>query len=132
MSAHFHAVVWIDHHEARVIHFNADVAEEELVHPAHPPRHLHSKAGSPEGDRVAEDPAYYRDVADALASARVFLVAGPANAKGELVKYLEREAPDLHRRLAGVETMDRVTDGELLKAARRFFLLADRVRPQLA
>ena len=24
MATHYHAVVWIDHHEARVFHFNAD------------------------------------------------------------------------------------------------------------
>ena len=27
MSAHYHAVVWIDHREARVFHFNASDAE---------------------------------------------------------------------------------------------------------
>ncbi|MEA2852496.1 MAG: hypothetical protein QOE02_2515, partial [Rhodospirillaceae bacterium] len=26
--AHYHAVVWIDHHEARVIYFNAADADE--------------------------------------------------------------------------------------------------------
>jgi hypothetical protein len=132
MSTHYHAVVWIDHHEARVIHFNADAADEQLVHPAHPVAHLHSKAGSPAGARAAEDPAYYREVAEALATARVFLVTGPANAKTELVRYVERHAPELHRRLAGIESLDRVTDGELLNVARRFFRAADRMRPQIA
>src|SRR5258708_13428690 len=94
MTTHFHAVVWIDHHEARVIHFNGSVGEEEVVHPAHPVCHLHSKAGSPTGARAAEDPACYRDVAEALANAHTFLVTGPANAKDELVKYPERPPPE--------------------------------------
>ena len=28
MAAHYHAVIWIDHHEAHVIHFNIDQADE--------------------------------------------------------------------------------------------------------
>ena len=132
VSTHYHAVVWIDHHEARVIHFNADSADERLVCPAHPPRHLHSKAGSPAGSRAAGNPAFYQEVAEALASAQVFLVVGPANAKAELVKFLERHAPELHGRIAGIQTMDRVTGGQLVHAARAFFRQTDRMRPQLA
>ena len=44
MSAHYHAVVWIDHREARVFHFNASDADKLVVHPDHPTRHLHHKA----------------------------------------------------------------------------------------
>ena len=31
MSHHFHAVVWIDHHEARILEFNADDAKADKV-----------------------------------------------------------------------------------------------------
>src|SRR5579864_5526898 len=78
MPVHYHAVLWIDHHEARIIHFNADEAEEKLVHPAHPPRHLHVKAGSSSGTHVTDEPQFYRDVADAVADAHEILVGGPS------------------------------------------------------
>jgi hypothetical protein len=38
---HYHAVVWIDHHEARVFHFSSNDVERLVLHPgssdpAHP------------------------------------------------------------------------------------------------
>ena len=62
MSSHYHAVVWIDHHEALVIHFNADAAEERHLHPVDPPRHLHVKAGGAAGTHITDEPSFYRDV----------------------------------------------------------------------
>ena len=35
MSSHYHAVVWIDHHEARVFHFNVLEANRLVLHPEH-------------------------------------------------------------------------------------------------
>jgi stalled ribosome rescue protein Dom34 len=131
MPVHYHAVLWIDHHEARIIHFNADEAEEKLVHPAHPPRHLHVKAGSASGTHVTDEPQFYRDVADAVADAHEILVAGPSTAKTEFLKYLHKHASQLVARVTGIETLDRLTDGQLVAEARRFFAKEDRMRPQL-
>ena len=105
MAAHYHAVVWLDHHEARVIYFNADDAEEKIVHPAHAPRHLHHTAGSPAGTHDRGDPDYYRDVADALGGAKAFLITGPSTAKTEFVAWLQSEVPLMIEQLAGVETL---------------------------
>jgi hypothetical protein len=33
MSEHVHAVVWIDHHEARIFHFNASEADGLVTAP---------------------------------------------------------------------------------------------------
>ena len=33
MQGHYHAVVWIDGHEAKVFHFNADDVEKNVIHP---------------------------------------------------------------------------------------------------
>jgi stalled ribosome rescue protein Dom34 len=131
MTNHYHAVVWIDHHEARIIHFNADAAEEERVRPVNPPKHLHVKAGSPSGTHISDEPQFYRDVANALADAREILVFGPSTAKGEFLKHLEKHVPHIIERIAGIETLDRMSDNQLLAAARRFFAKADRMRPQL-
>ena len=126
MPMHAHAVVWIDHHEARIILFNRDAVDEKIVHPDHAVHHLHSKAGSRDGARAPEDPAFYHDVADALKDTQSLFVVGPANSKTELVKHLHAHFPELGKRIAGVEAMERVTDGELLDAARHFFKRADR------
>ena len=38
-SHHFHAVIWIDHHEARVFHFSPTDVERLVLHPDHPTKH---------------------------------------------------------------------------------------------
>lgn len=129
---HYHAIVWIDHHEARVIHFNAETADNERVRPADPPKHLHVKAGSASGTYVTDEPRFYRDVVDVLADTREVLVTGPSTAKAEFLKHAHMHAPALIERIAGIETLERVTDNQLLAEARRFFLKADRMRPQLS
>ena len=131
MANHYHAVVWIDHHEARLIYFNADTSQETIVHPAHPPRHLHHTVGSASGTHVTDEPLFYRDVAAALDDAQEILVGGPSTAKTEFVKYLHKHAPQTLARVTGIETLDRITDHQLLAEARRFFANADRMRPQL-
>jgi stalled ribosome rescue protein Dom34 len=130
MTSHYHAVVWIDHHEARVIHFNADAANEDIVRPVHPPRHLHAKAGSASGTHVADDPEFYRDVGAAIDDAKGVLVAGPSSAKTEFVKYLHGHSPQMLERIWGIETLARVTDHQLLAEGRRYFAKADRMHPQ--
>jgi hypothetical protein len=45
-SHHFHAVIWIDHHEARVFHFSPTDVERLVLHPDHPTKHIHHKASS--------------------------------------------------------------------------------------
>jgi hypothetical protein len=59
------------------------------------------------------------------------LVAGPASAKTELVAHIEREQPNLFKRISGVETMDHPTDGALVAFARRFFKADDRMHSQV-
>ena len=130
MSGHYHAVLWIDHREARIFHFNADTAEEQHVHSADAPRQLHVKAGSISGTHVANEPIFYRDVAKAIADAQEVLVTGPSTAKAEFVKYVHKHTPHLMERIAGIETLPQVTDNQLLAEARKFFAHADRMRPQ--
>jgi stalled ribosome rescue protein Dom34 len=130
LTGHYHAAIWIDHREARVFHLNADQADEATVHAAHSPRHLHSKAGSPSGTHVTADPEFYRDVAAAVADAHEILIAGPSSAKTELVKYLHKHSPGTLDRVVGIETLDQMTDPQLLAEARRYFARADRMRPQ--
>ena len=78
MSAHYHAVVWIDHREARVFHFNASHADKLVLHPDHPTRHLHHKANCIGSGHAAEDHDFLQRVAQSVADAGVILITGPA------------------------------------------------------
>jgi len=121
MSAHYHAVVWIDHREARVFHFNASEVDKLVVHPDHPTRHLHHKANCMGSGHAAEDQDFLQQVAESIADAGVILITGPANAKTELLKHVEQHNPDLASRVAAVESVDHPSDRQLIDHARRYF-----------
>ena len=127
---HFHAVVWIDHHEARVFHFNSADVARLVLHPDHPTRHLHHKANAIGSGNAAEDHAFLQAVAESIADAGAVLIAGPGSAKNELVKHIDRHLPALMKIIAGVETVDHPSDAELVAHARHYFKAEDLMRPQ--
>ena len=130
MSKHFHAVIWIDHHEARVFHFGPAEVDQLVLHPERPTRHIHHKANSIGSGHAAEDRAFLHAVAQSVAEAGAVLITGPANAKTELVKHIHRHEPNLMNAIAAVETVDHPSDAALVAYARRYFQAADRMRPQ--
>lgn len=131
MSHHYHAVVWIDHHEARIIEIGKEEVDEVHVKPHHPIKHLHTKTGSRSSWRAPEDASYYKSVAERLQPVSEVLVVGPANAKTEFVKYLHKKDPKTAEKIVGVETVDHPTDGQLVHYAKAYFKQADRMLPQL-
>lgn len=127
---HYHVVMWIDHREARIFHFNREHVEGLVLSADRPDRHVHHKAGEIGPGKAPEQTAFFRAAAQAAADAGEVLVAGPTNAKHEFVRWAEQHEPDLHKRVVGVETVDHPTDPQLVAFARRYFAAADRMRPQ--
>lgn len=130
MSTHFHAVVWIDHHEARVFHFNPTDVDQLILHPDDPTRHIHHKANSIGGGHAAEDQAFLHAVAQSIADAGAVLITGPANEKTELIKHIHHHDPKLMNAIVAVETIDHPSDGALVAYARKYFKAADLMTPQ--
>jgi hypothetical protein len=129
MAAHYHAVVWIDHHEARIFHFNADEVETLVLRPDHPTRHIHHKSNAIGGGHAAEDQDFLHQVAGAIADAGAVLITGPASEKTALVKHIHRHDPKLIERLAGLETVNHPSDAKLVAHARHYFKVEDRMKP---
>jgi len=75
-SKHFHTVVWIDHREAKILNFNADVYEELTVHSTHPDQHLHHKANSGDSGHAPPDHEFLKHVATSVADAGALLIVG--------------------------------------------------------
>ena len=128
--AHFHAVIWIDHREARVFHFNPTDVDKLVIHPHDPTHHIHHKANAIGSGRAAEDEDFYHSVVEAVADAGAILITGPANAKTELVKHIHHRDAALMGRIKGIETVDHPTDGELVAHARKYFKAEDLMTPQ--
>ena len=128
-SAHFHAVVWIDHRVADIYGFGHDDVSHALVK-SHGPHRIHHKAGTVGSGHLHDKPDYFRQVAAALAGVKEILVLGPAETKTEFKSFLDAHDPALAARVLAVEPLDRQSEGEIVAFARRFFAHADRMTPQ--
>ena len=131
-SHHFHAVIWIDHREARIFHFSPSEVERLVVHPEHPTKHIHHKANSIGSGHAAADHDYLHAVVEAIADAGAVLITGPANAKTELIKHIHQHDPNVMKVISGVETVDHPSDGSLVAYARKYFMTADLMQLQKA
>jgi stalled ribosome rescue protein Dom34 len=120
--SHYHAVIWIDHKEARVFHFNPEEVEKLVLHPDHPSKHVQHNSN--------EEHKFFHAAVEAIADAGAVLVVGPAHTKTDFVKYLEQHNPRLKSKIAAVENADHPTDGQIVAHARKYFKAEDRITPQ--
>ena len=127
---HYHAIVWIVHREARVFHFTSTDVERLVLHPGHPTRHLHHKAGSIGSGHAGEDYAFLQAAAESIADAGLVLIAGPGNEKTELAKHIRAHNSNLMSAIVGLETVDHPSDAQLVAYARKHFKATDRMSPQ--
>lgn len=124
-TQHFHAVIWIDHREAKVFHFNATDAEHQILHSDNPVTNIHHKANTIGSGHETLSHTFLHEVATAIASAGEVLIIGPGNAKTELVKYITQHDSKLKNKILGVETVDHPSNGQIVAYARKFFTSAD-------
>ncbi len=121
-----HAVVWIDHAEAHVIHFTPESNENEVIK-SHS-THAHAKAGVTGNGHAPENAPYFDDVAKALKGTLEILIVGPGNEKLAFLKNLQKHQHELAEKVVSVETVDHPSDGQLLAYARKYFRKADQLR----
>jgi stalled ribosome rescue protein Dom34 len=121
MTSRNHAVVWIDHREARVFHFDREGVEKMVIHPDKPSRHIHHKANTIGSGHSPEDRQYLEQVTAAISDAQAILITGPADAKMHLVRHIKDHDAKLAARIAGIESIDHPSDGQLLAHARTYF-----------
>jgi len=124
-----HAIVWLDHREARIVGFSIGKSEVIDVHSHSPERRIHHKAGSIGSGHVADDHQFFDEIVEQLASTHRVLIAGPGNAKTAFETYVQERHVDLAQRVVGIETLDHPTDGELLAHARTYFKASDQLLP---
>jgi stalled ribosome rescue protein Dom34 len=121
------AVIWIDHSEAHVIHFNAEASESEVVKTTSTHPHLHHKSGSVGSGHADSDKHYLHAVIEAVADASEILVVGPGKAKLELLRHADKHDPKIAANIVGIETVDHPSDRQLLAYARKAFVHLDQL-----
>jgi stalled ribosome rescue protein Dom34 len=123
MPTHFHAIVWIDHSQAKIFHIGLSGEDEVIVHPHLPAKHLHHKANTIGSGHAAPDRKFLAEVMDAVSDAGEILIIGPASAKTEFAKYLREQPSKIGDRIVAVEAADHPSDGEIVAYAKRHFKL---------
>src|SRR5579863_6418123 len=90
---HFHAVVWIDHLQARIFHLGLSGTQEAILHPEMPTRHIHHKANSLGSGHAHENKEYLGHVLEAVSDAGEILIIGPSGTKVELATFIREQNP---------------------------------------
>ncbi|MEP7118229.1 MAG: translational machinery protein [Acidobacteriota bacterium] len=122
-----HAVIWMDHQEARILHVQPDSADEATVLAPQHLVHRHPKGRGDAHDHPDDAQRYFREIAKGLDGVTALLILGPASAKLEFFRYLHEHAHDLASKVVGVETADHPTDGQVVARARIYFKHSDRM-----
>ena len=123
--------LWIDHREAVIVTatHQGDAAGEAVQRiqsdlAEHGRFSANAPEGSPEDRRDLRFGQhlrrYYAAVIAAIGEADAILILGPGEAKGELQKQLEQEK--LGGRIVDIETVDKLTDPQLVAKVRQHFL----------
>ena len=120
-----HAVVWVDHQEAQVIHFNAEEKMNKIIKSNSKHPHLHHKAGSSGSGHAGADESYLHEIISAVSDAQEILIVGPGSAKLELVRHASKHDHKVADKIVAVETVDHPSDAQLLAYAKKYFVPVD-------
>lgn len=107
-----HAVIWLDHHNAKMIHFNGEQAQ---------PRELqaHSHETRQHGSEVRTGHEFFGEICDALADTESVLVTGSHVVQADFRHYVGKHRPALAPRITGWETVDHPTQAQLVALGRQ-------------
>ncbi len=125
--SHIHAVVWLDHRDARVLDFSVDESHKTVVHHHGGHRQVHHRAGSVGAGHAPEDIRFFDEIIAALGDAQEVLLVGPGQARVAFRHHVDQHHKALAAKIVGSEVLDHPSDGELLKYARKYFVKVDQM-----
>ena len=122
-----HAVVWIDHQEARIFHVHPEMADESRVLSPQHRVHRHPIGHGEPREHPDDARRFFDEVARTLDGIDSVLVVGPASAKHEFTTFAHEKHPHLVSKIVGVEAADHPTGREIVAHARSYFKASDRM-----
>jgi len=112
------AVIWIDREHAQLYLLSNDKMERRKFEGHHKENHRHVRDSI---DKERDEHSFFLDVGNALEGADQILILGPGIAKHHFRNYMTEQKPMLARKIAGVETVDHPSDGQIAAMARKFY-----------
>lgn len=116
----FHAVLWIDHHQAQIVQFDSEQIKVDKLR-------AHTHNTKQRGSGVRTEHEFFSEVCDALAGIKEVLVVGPKTGLKDFQHYAEKHRPDIVPQLVDYEAMDHVSENQLVGKARQYFSKYDRM-----
>lgn len=113
-----HAVVLIDHQNAKVLQFDAEHVQIQKVK-------AHSHHTRQHGSTVRTEHEFFGEVCDALSGIAEVLVTGAHTAQSDFRHYVDKHRPAVGKQIVGWETVDHPSEGQLLALARQYFVKRD-------
>jgi stalled ribosome rescue protein Dom34 len=117
-QAFHHAVIWADHHSARILPFDAHRVHVQAVR-------AHEHATRQHGSDVRTEHEFMGEVCDTLEGIPQVLVCGSHTVLADLRHYVDKHRPQLAARVVAYEVVDHLSDNELVALARKHFLKLD-------
>lgn len=108
----YHAVVWLDHHEAHVLMFDREHVESQRIKS----RSHHKHQG-----RSHDNAAFYAEIAQALVGVHEVLLTGPGQARQELRDWCAGHRREVASCIVDCIASDHPSDGQLVALARQYF-----------
>ncbi len=119
--------LWIDHKNAVIFRLADEGAEIKRIASKLETHVRFSGGAQREAEEKHDDKhetiqinMYYDEVISYIRDAESILIFGPGKAKLELQKRLEKE--ELHNHIVGIETVDKMTDNQIVAKVRQRFL----------
>jgi len=118
-------IVWIDHTEAKVLHFRGVEESKLVIHSRNSVQRLHQQAAG--SAAAAEDGEFFGRIASAIDATRGTVLTGPGTAKFGLLHFLTQHHSGIGARVLEAAP-EQDGDAELLAMAHGVFDSADAAR----
>ncbi len=121
MSDVDHAIIWMDHSDAKVYRFGGIDGGDVQIHSHTTLQRLHHGPGGWEaGGNPPQDGDFFHRIAATLDHTAGIVLTGPGNAKSAFKTFLDDHRPELISHVLAVETADH-GEQALLALGRNYF-----------
>ena len=114
----FHAVIWMDHHNAHVLMFDRAHVQAERIQS----RSTHSHQG-----KHADIKSYFAEISHGLAGVHEVLLTGPGSARTEFKHWCTQHDKNAAHAIVDNVASDHPSDAQLVAMARQYFTKFDKM-----